>query len=170
MEDLKEYLIHLQNEELEYFDEFYNATKKPVFHMIYSYLNDTSESEDLLQDTYIKFLKYKNRINPNKNILAYLLEIAKTISLNYIKKRKRIVPLDTEIEIPDNPKENRSLDESEINKLMRSVLRDIEYQIVILHVVDGFTHKEISEMLKKPLGTITWTYNKALEKIRREYK
>ena len=38
--DLKELLIQLQNDKMEYFDEFYNLTKNKVFYMAYSILQD----------------------------------------------------------------------------------------------------------------------------------
>ena len=71
--DLKELLIQLQNDKMEYFDEFYNLTKNKVFYMAYSILQDYHLSEDILQDTYVKFLKHKNKVKVDGNILSYLL-------------------------------------------------------------------------------------------------
>ncbi len=34
--ELKELLIHLKNDELEYFGEFFEKTKRPTFNLIYS--------------------------------------------------------------------------------------------------------------------------------------
>ena len=38
----------------------------------------------------------------------------------------------------------------------------------MLYNVEDYTHREIAEILGKPLGTITWTYNKAIKKLRKE--
>lgn len=51
---------------------------------------------------------------------------------------------------------------------MNKVLSDGERQIVILHVVSGFKHREIAQMLDKPLGTVLWAYNNALAKLKKE--
>ena len=32
------------------------------------------------------------------------------------------------------------------------------------------TFKEISEILEKPMGTVTWLYNSAIKKLRKKYK
>lgn len=50
---------------------------------------------------------------------------------------------------------------------MDKVLGDEERQIVTLHVISGFKHREIAEMMGKPLGTVMWAYNNALAKLKR---
>jgi RNA polymerase sigma-70 factor (ECF subfamily) len=162
-------MMHIQNDEMEYFDMFFEKTKRPVFNLIYSYLRDCDESEDILQETYLKMLRYKKKIKLDGNILSYLLQIAKTLSLNYLKRHKREEYIE-DIELIGEERKDipRDLDESPVVKAMKEVLKDSEYQIVILHVVNGMTHKEIASLLKKPLGTITWAYNNAIEKVRRK--
>ena len=49
---------------------------------------------------------------------------------------------------------------------MKAVLREEEAQIVILHVVGGYKHREIAELVKKPIGTVTWTYKNAIAKLK----
>lgn len=162
-------MMHIQNDEMEYFDMFFEKTKRPVFNLIYSYLRDCDESEDILQETYLKMLRYKKKIKLDGNILSYLLQIAKTLSLNYLKRHKREEYIEDIELIPEERKDiPRDLDESPVVKAMKAVLKDSEYQIVILHIVNGMTHKEIASLLKKPLGTITWAYNNAIEKVRRK--
>ena len=53
---------------------------------------------------------------------------------------------------------------------MKKVLNEDELQIVLLHVVAGYKHREIAAMLDKPLGTVTWTYNNAIKKSREYFE
>ena len=57
---------------------------------------------------------------------------------------------------------------SPIIAVMNKVLGDEERQIVTLHVIAGFKHREIAEMLDKPLGTVLWAYNNALAKMKKQ--
>lgn len=41
-----------------------------------------------------------------------------------------------------------------------------EREIVTLHI-SGFRHREIAEIMEKPIGTVLWTYNNALAKLKR---
>ncbi|WP_081911574.1 RNA polymerase sigma factor [Clostridium culturomicium] len=54
--------------------------------------------------------------------------------------------------------------------LMNTLLSKLnisEREIVILHLVNDLTFKDISKILNRPLGSIAWQYNSALKKLRR---
>lgn len=165
--DLKELLIQLQNDKMEYFDEFYNLTKNKVFYMAYSILQDYQLSEDILQDTYIKFLKHKKKVKVDGNILSYLLEISKNLSLNYVNKHKKVVNIDN-IVFKYEEQYQEKFEELKLVKDMKKILNENEFQIVILKIINELTNNEIATLLNKPLGTVLWTYNNAIKKLRRD--
>ena len=39
-------------------------------------------------------------------------------------------------------------------------------EVVTLHVINDLKFKEIAKIMKKPLGTVLWIYNKAIKKLR----
>ena len=51
--------------------------------------------------------------------------------------------------------------------VMKEVLNETEMRIVILHSIEELSHQEIASLLHKPLGTVTWTYNNAIQKMRK---
>ena len=157
----------LQNDKMEYFDEFYNLTKNKVFYMAYSILQDYHLSEDILQDTYIKFLKHKKKVKVDGNILSYLLEISKNLSLNYVNKHKKVVNIDN-IVFKYEEQYHEEFEELELVKDMKKILNENEFQIVILKIINELTNNEIAQLLNKPLGTVLWTYNNAIKKLRRD--
>ena len=165
--DLKELLIQLQNDKMEYFDEFYNLTKNKVFYMAYSILQDYHLSEDILQDTYIKFLKHKKKVKVDGNILSYLLEISKNLSLNYVNKHKKVFNIDN-IVFKYEEQYQEKFEELKLVKDMKKILNENEFQIVILKIINELTNNEIAQLLNKPLGTVLWTYNNAIKKLRRD--
>lgn len=165
--DLKELLIQLQNDKMEYFDEFYNLTKNKVFYMAYSILQDYHLSEDILQDTYIKFLKHKKKVKVDGNILSYLLEISKNLSLNYVNKHKKVVNINN-IVFKYEEQYQEKFEELKLVKDMKKILNENEFQIVILKIINELTNNEIAQLLNKPLGTVLWTYNNAIKKLRRD--
>ena len=58
-------------------------------------------------------------------------------------------------------------DESGIIECCRKVLKETEFQIVIMHAVGGIKFKEIAKVLNKLETSVRWTYNNALNKIRK---
>ena len=45
-------------------------------------------------------------------------------------------------------------------------LSDVDRQIVMLHSVSGFKHREIAELLSLPLSTVISKYHRALKKLK----
>ena len=73
----------------ELFDEFVESTKKVIYYNIFSYTNNSAISEDLLQDTYVKFLEGIETLDLSKSIVGLLLVISKNLTLNYIKRESK---------------------------------------------------------------------------------
>ena len=75
-----------------HFDEFYNATKKNVFFSIAAVVKDRSTIDDLMQDTYIKFLENISKYQSKTSINAYLSTIAhkKSCWLRFLRFRQQL--------------------------------------------------------------------------------
>jgi len=163
---------NLQQGNVEAFDEIYALSHKAVYYTILSILKDPSLSEDIMQDTYIKFLKNPTAYHEN-NFLAYIVTIARNMAINEYHSRKRI-------DLSDDIEWSRKLvfegsveidiEKKEFIERALSVLDPFEKNVMLLYNISNLTHKEIATVLSKPIGTITWTYSKALKKIREAIK
>lgn len=148
------------------FEEFYNLTKQQVFYNILAIVKDYSWAEEVLQDTYVAFLEHLNDISSDKNPLGYLFVVSKNKSFKFLQKIKK----DTELEPLENTtalSETTKVPDDYIFRKMRELLSDKEYRIVILHVLDELSHKEIAKRLHKPLGSVTWSYSNAIKKLQK---
>jgi len=166
VKDIDELVIKLQNGDLSVFDEIYYFTKDFVYYTIFIILKDYQLSEDIMQDTYLKALSKIHTYRKKAHFKSWLVTIAKNLALNEFNKRKREMLVDIsedEYLMGSTP----STAENEILiKQIFTILTDIEKEIVILHSVGDLKHREIAKLLDKPLGTITWTYNQAIKKLR----
>ena len=164
---LKELLKKMKDNNMSYFDEFYNTTKVLIYSNIYSYVKNQAMSEDLLQETYIKFLSNLNDISEEKSIIGFLLTISKNISLDYIKKFSKVNYGDDYEYVSED---SSLIDKDLILKKIRDILNKKEVDIFILHVLGDLDFNEIAEIQNKPLGTVLWSYNNSIKKLRKELK
>jgi len=150
------------------FDEVYNYTKTKVFYTILAMVHDYALSEDIMQDAYIKMLESLPSYRRLGSFEGWLLTIARNLALNVLRDRKRTQHVDPQTD-GDWFGSTGSVAESqaEIAEWLGH-LNDVEKEIVIRHAVLEETHKSIAKAMGKPLGTVTWTYQNALQKIRRK--
>lgn len=163
----KEKLKKFLDGDLDLFHEFYEETKQQVFYNILSVVQDKHLAEDILQETFIKFLEKLPRIKHSSNPIGYLFKISRNLSLDFIKARKKETLLTQEQVENIHHHDSKVEDVNDLMKEVRQLLNPHEYEVVILHTVNEFTHKEIAKITKKPLGSITWTYNNAIKKLQK---
>lgn len=161
---LNEVFLELKRGDQSHFNWFYENSKKQLFYNILSYTKNYELSEDLLQETYVKFLTNIKNIDDKVNVLGYLMVMSKNITLDYFKKNNRIETLNEE----DISFEDNKIHETMLVSKIKEILNDIEFKILILHILGDLTFNEIKDIVKKPLGTVLWIYNKSLKKVRKE--
>lgn len=161
---LNEVFLELKRGDQTHFNWFYENSKKQLFYNILSYTKNYELSEDLLQETYVKFLTNIKNIDDKVNVLGYLMVMSKNITLDYFKKNNRIETLNEE----DISFEDDKINETMLVSKIKEILNDTEFKILILHILGELTFNEIKDIVKKPLGTVLWIYNKSLKKVRKE--
>ena len=65
----------LKSKDLSCFDEFYEYTKTKTYNIIYALVRNQTITEDLLQDTYVKFLNNLESLKEDVNPVGYLTTI-----------------------------------------------------------------------------------------------
>jgi RNA polymerase sigma-70 factor (ECF subfamily) len=150
------------------FAPFYELTKKRVYFLIYSYVHDSALSEDLLQNAYVTLLEKIHSLACSLNPYSYLCSIAKNLAIDELRKRHPQVDLDDE-GVSEVIGENDAPpgDTAPLLEAIKSLLSPFEFQVYILHVLDEKTFKEISHEVHRPLGTLTYTYSAAIDKLQK---
>ena len=169
---LDEYLIKLKRGDNDAFDGIYHLTKRGVFSLVLSIVKNPYAAEDIMQDTYLKIKEKILYYKDGTNGYAWILTIARNLSLNYLNKNNKIDVLDTtEHEyLTAVTDKNFDKDDMPIFKIAKNHLNDFELQVVILYSVYGYKHREIAKALNKPLGSVLWTYNNAIKKLQKVLK
>ena len=142
----------------------YNETKSSVYAYALSILKNKVLAEEVLQDTFINIYENANLYNSKNKPLAWILTITRNNALMKIKKEKNNIDIDLFKEVISNTKDNID------NKLFLSYLfehvSDTDREIVLLHAVSGFHHREIASFLNLPLGTVLSKYKRTLNKLK----
>lgn len=119
------------------------------------------DAKDLLQDTYLKALKYKDKFAESTNIRAWLCVIMKNTFINNYRRNAKAKQIMTVVDDIYSVKPARTyksnhveyeLDAKQIREDIDS-LKD-EFKIPFNRYQEGYKYQEISEELNIPIGTV----------------
>lgn len=132
------------NMDQELFREFYDRTAKGLWRFIYQGCGNATASDDILQEAYMKFLRY---VDPEREMAewkAYLYRIAGSAVITYFRRNRVHGDEVTEVPCPDSTRDREmKLD----MQTAMSRLDERQRDMLWLAHVEGFSHAEISGIL-----------------------
>ena len=161
-------IVALQKGDSKAFDTIYEKTHRLVYSIAFAYMKDQGLAQDIVQDTYLQFLKNLPNFQLQYPLNNYLITIAKNLSLNLLQKRGREINEDftnKEWQYQDLISETSFDFDTPILNLAKKHLNQEELEVLLLIAVSGYKRKEVAEILQQPLSTITWRYQQILKKM-----
>lgn len=146
----------------------YDATNVSVYGFILSILKNTHDAEDVLQDCYVSIYSSSAGYCSAGKPMAWIMGIARNLCLYKLRERKKTADLPQEdwesylISCTGLCAEDKLLLAECMNRLS-----DEERQVVMLHAVSGFKHREIAALMELSLPAVLSKYNRALKKLRK---
>ncbi len=136
------------------FTEIYNRYSNRVFLYCRRIVGDQELADDIFQDTFVRFLKAASSEKTTMtNVAAYLLRIARNLSLNAKRNQKNTVPID-QFELPE---EDRSVESAELAGLVAmalDLLPEDQREALALQTYGGLSYEEIAEMMEIPVTSV----------------
>lgn len=165
--DLKALLAQAVYGDRDALASLFEQTHSAVYGFALSILKNTSDAEDVLQDTYLKVCTAGDNYRQEDKPFAWILTVARNLSLMKLREKSRMAQLTEEgwEALPAKDSRATGEDRAVLDAAMR-VLSDEERQVVILHAVAGLRHREIAEFLGLPLSTVLSKNYRALKKLK----
>ncbi len=136
------------------FKELYNRNKRNVFLTCLRYAKNKSEAEDFLQDAFVNIYNSLHQYNPKKGkLISWMARVTVNTCLMHLRKKSMEFAntditngLATQQAQQENLESMENLSIQELTKIIQS-LPDGYRTVFNMHVMDGYTHKEIAEYL-----------------------
>ena len=161
MNELNKLLDFVRHGDKTAFAELYESMKKPLFTIILRLTRNFVLAEDLLQEVFLKI--YLSPPDNIKNPRAYMCKMAHNLAIDSLRKSKPDIGLDDTEEQAWQPGEDLDAKLDIENAIM--ALAEKERMIVTLHLNGGLKFREVAETMEIPLGTVLWTYRKAIGQL-----
>jgi RNA polymerase sigma-70 factor (ECF subfamily) len=150
--------------------EIYKLYYKAMYNTSLRLLNDSLEAEDVMQEAFLSAFKNLHTYKEEVSFGAWLKKIVVNRSLDVLKKRRiEQEPLDERRLAVAEETDNEVLDETmqkvaEIKQVIAQLPEN--YRVLItLHLLEGFDHDEISEILGMTNANVRTTYSRARKRL-----
>ncbi len=158
-----------------------NAYGKDIYSFCKHLACHQQEADDLYQDTFLKALELKEKIDYENNPKSYLLSIALRIWKNRKRKfawRKRIADVQPMVDERDalvGDSQELFLEDKIIGKEKNDIVRtavnrlpDKLKVVVLLYYMEELSTAQIAEVIKIPAGTVLSRLYQARKNLRKE--
>jgi RNA polymerase sigma-70 factor (ECF subfamily) len=156
------------------FARLYDLTSSRVYGMVLRVVRDPAQSAEVTQDVYLEVWRQSARFDSAKSaVLPWLLMIAHRRAVDRVRAAQSAIVRDdkyatlTEDRPFDTVSEQvqSSLEAQRVRKVLHE-LTPAQREAVSLAYFGGYTHTEVSQLLKIPLGTVKTRIRDGLIRMR----
>lgn len=149
----------------EFFEQEYTKCEKSLFLVAISYLHNTEDAKDCVQEATLTAWKSFNELKDKNYFKTWITRILINKCKDYIKKKKCTEELTDNIEVFGNfPTEELDV----IDGICKMPSKASIY--ITLRFYNDMTYDEVAQVLKEPVSTVKYKTNKALLKLKEYLK
>lgn len=155
-------VLDFEAEALSYMDQLYAAAMRMT--------RNSADAEDLVQETYAKAFAGRDKFQPGTNLKAWLYRIQTNAFINTYRKKQR-EPLRSDAETVEDWQIARAashqsgglasaedaalmaIGDVDVREALAQVPEDFRLAVYLCDV-EGFSYKEIAEIMDTPVGTV----------------
>lgn len=150
------------------FDELYLTYSPLLYGICLRYTKDEHEAQDLLQECFIRILNKISDYSFKGSFEGWIRRLTVNHAINYLKSKKHFMTEDiSEYEIENENNNADILSELNAQEIVKMINKlPSGYRTVFnLHVIEGYKHIEIAEILEISDITCRTQYKKAREAL-----
>lgn len=153
----------------------YERYKKRLFGFFYQMNKDAGLSEDLVQNVFIRILKYKHTYTENSNFITWIFQIARNVNYDHFNKQKKQRTEDVDkVEFALEASDNAELDieKSERLAVLKVALDRLpvdKRELIVLSKFKELKYREVGEIIGCTEGNARIKVHRALNALKKVY-
>lgn len=132
-----------------------------LFRCAYSYVKNEADAQEIVQDTLIQLLRYDPTFQSSEKEKAWLMKTTANLSRNRIRDNKKHITSELDERLVAEEKEDLSFVWQAVQQLPL-----FQQEVIHLFYQEGYSTKEISDLLNRNENTIRSDLKRAREKLK----
>ncbi|GAB1309601.1 hypothetical protein KH5_22840 [Urechidicola sp. KH5] len=154
-----------QSAQLEIYKRYYRA----MYNTALRILNNSFDAEDMMQESFLIAFTKLSTFKGEVTFGSWLKRIVINKCLTQLKKNKRFEEVKLEVVASNNTEENQNYSNVATEVVLKKIseLKDNYRVALTLHLIEGYDHEEISEIMQISNQNSRTTISRAKEKLRK---
>ncbi len=172
-----EYIItKAQNGHADSIGLLYERYKRNLFSFFYGNLGNKAMAEDLVQNTFIRVIKYSNNYSGKGSFKSWLFQIARNQMIDEIKKMKKhkAQDIDEKVDvITDYATADASIIKEERSQLLKNALSKLSEEkrnLLTLVKIENKKFREVAEIMNMKESTVKSKVFRAIKELQELYR
>jgi len=159
----------------EAFGILYEIYFVPVFRYIFARVNSREETEDLVQEVFLKVYKNIKEIEVKENSpLNYFFTVAKNSVIDYWRRKKEVLT-EKEMNLSNyqKPEFVEKIEQKEMEEIIKELVKELtpdQQEVIVLRFINEMSNKEIAKLLGKTEEAVRQLQSRALKSLREKLK
>lgn len=152
--------------------ELYKITYSYLMGVCFRYTNSREEAEEKLNIGFLKILKNLDKYKPEIPFKTWIRKVMINILIDEFRKDKKhkenIQYVEEYYETSDYSEQNNAISKMNMEQIHALIMKlpPMSQKVFNLYIIDGFSHKEIADMLSMSEGTSKWHLNFSRGKLK----
>lgn len=164
--ELHELFEKMRQTDSKAYEELYKKYYNLVYNIAFSVLKNYENAEDIAQNVFVKIGNLEQEKLPKNYEASWLYTVTKNECISFIRKNKETNSIENRLENENDKNEIEAVIQNNSYQNLLESLEQVEKQIIFLKIEEGYSFKEISKLLKMPMGTVQWKYYKSLHSLK----
>jgi len=142
--------------------------RQRLFRVAYSWCQDRTLADDLVQETMTKAWKNIKGLRKPQSLDSWLFNILANCWRDHLRKQRTLEDVDDEAILAEFATESE-MERNELIERVRLAVSELpipQREVIALIDLEGFSYKEVSQILDIPQGTVTSRVTRAREALR----
>lgn len=136
-----------------------------VYAYIFVRVGSHPDAEDLTSEVFVRAIQHLNRYREKGSFLAWLLTIARNLTIDHYRSRERYW---LDLEQVDLPQQSEGIDSATqlvLRRQLEMLDRD-ELELLVLRYTAGLTFSDMGQVVGKKEDAVRKAHDKVIEKLR----
>lgn len=163
-------MLQVRSGEAEMLGVLFDRYQTPLYNFYTKMTQDRALSEDLVQDVFLRILRYRQTYRPGTPFRAWMYQIARNARVDAMRKVKPDAPMLTEPAAPASADSAQQKQEAQLLQRALLQLPEDKREILILSRFQELKYEEIARMMGCEVGAVKVRVHRALQQLREVFR